>query len=149
VQEYLGSLDRPEFPELGRANQAKRRDNRAMKPKIDKTKFGAITIADKKYENDVIIRLDGSVKKRKKKLSKAIYGTSHTISLDEIQFVYEPGAQRLIIGTGQSGMAELSGEGAAFLKEQGCAVDLLPTPVAIKLWNDVKGEVIALFHVTC
>ncbi len=115
-----------------------------MKPKIDKTKFGAITIAGKKYENDVIIRLDGSVKKRKKKLSKAVYGDSHTISLDEARYVYDPGARRLILGSGQTGVARLSDEAAAFLAEQGCAVDLLPTPVAIKLWNDVKGDVIAL-----
>jgi hypothetical protein len=29
----------------------------------------------------VLIRLGGKVAKRKKKLSKAVYGTSHTISL--------------------------------------------------------------------
>ena len=120
-----------------------------MKPKIDKTKFGAITISGEKYDYDVIIRLDGNVEKRKKKLSKAIYGTSHTISLDEAQYVYEKGADRLIIGTGQSGMAKLSDEAAGFLKEQGCQVELQPTPEAIKLWNEVKGASIALFHITC
>ena len=120
-----------------------------MKPKIDKTKFGAITISGTKFDNDVIIRLDGRVEKRKKKLSKAIYGTSHIISLDEAQYVYEPGVQRLIIGIGQSGMAKLSDEAAGFLKDQGCQVDLKPTPEAIKLWNDINGSVIALFHVTC
>ena len=74
-----------------------------MKPKIDKTKFGAITIAGKKYENDVIIRLDGSVKKRKKKLSKAVYGALHTISLDEARYVYDPGARRRNPGSGSNG----------------------------------------------
>jgi hypothetical protein len=120
-----------------------------MKPKIDKTKFGTITIAGKKFENDVIIRLDGGVEKRKKKLSKAIYGTSHIISLDEAKYVYEAGAQRLIVGTGQSGMAKLSDEAADFLKSQTCQVELLPTPEAIKSWNEAKGAVIALFHITC
>ena len=95
-----------------------------MKPKIDKTKFGAITISGEKHGNDVIIRLDGAVEKRKKKLSKAIYGTSHIISLDEAQYVYEQGAQRLIVGTGQSGLVKLSDEAAGFLKSQGCRVDL-------------------------
>jgi hypothetical protein len=59
-----------------------------MKPRIDKTKFGIIAISGTKYNNDVIIRLDGRVEKRKKKLSKTIYGTSHIISLDEAQYVY-------------------------------------------------------------
>ena len=54
-----------------------------MKPKIEATSFGSITIDGQKFKKDVVIRLDGSVKKRKKKLSKRIYGTSHTISLDE------------------------------------------------------------------
>lgn len=31
----------------------------------------------------MLIRLDGKVKKRKKKLSKAVYGTSHLVSLEE------------------------------------------------------------------
>ena len=120
-----------------------------MKPKIDKTKFGSITISGEKYDNDVIIRMGGRVEKRKKKLSKAIYGTSHIISLDEAQYVYEPGAQRLIIGTGQTGMVKLSDEAASFLKDQGCQVELKPTPEAIKLWNEAKGANIALFHITC
>lgn len=122
---------------------------RFMKPKIDKTKFGTIIISGTKYDNDVIIRLGGRVEKRKKKLSKAIYGTSHIISLDEAKYVYEEGAERLIVGTGQSGMAKLSDEAAEYLKDKGCRADLQPTPEAIQLWNEAKGAVIALFHVTC
>jgi len=53
-----------------------------MKPKIEATAFGSITIDGREIENDVLLRLDGSVKKRKKKLSKKVYGTSHTISLE-------------------------------------------------------------------
>ncbi len=120
-----------------------------MKPKVDKTKFGSITIAGETYEHDVIIRLNGNVKKRKKKLSKEVYGTSHTISLDEAKHVYEKGAQRLIIGTGQYGLVELSKEAADYFASQDCQVDLLPTQKAIKAWNEAEGDVIALFHVTC
>ncbi len=120
-----------------------------MKPKVDKTKFGSITIAGETHEHDVIIRLNGDVKKRKKKLSKEVYGTSHTISLDEAKHVYEKGAQRLIIGTGQYGLVELSKEAADYFASRGCQVDLLPTQKAIKAWNEAEGDVIALFHVTC
>jgi hypothetical protein len=31
-----------------------------MKPKIDKTKFDLITVEGEKYENDVLIRLNGT-----------------------------------------------------------------------------------------
>jgi hypothetical protein len=120
-----------------------------MKPKIDRTKFGSITVEGEMLERDVMIRLDGQVKKRKKKLSKAIYGTSHTISLDEAKHVYEKGAERLIIGAGQYGMVHLSGEAAAYFERKGCHVDLLPTKKAIEAWNEAQGAVIGLFHVTC
>ena len=120
-----------------------------MKPKINSTHFGSITIAGEKYENDVIIRLAGKVKKRKKKLSKAIYGTSHKISLDEAKTIFEKGAERLIIGTGQEGLVELSEEATDYFKKKECKVQLSPTPEAIRVWNESDGKIIALFHVTC
>ncbi len=120
-----------------------------MKPKIDGTSFGSITIAHEEYEHDVIIRLNGEVKKRKKKLSKALYGTSHLVSLVEAQYVYETGAQRLIVGSGQGGNVTLSDEAANYFKQVQCEVQLLPTPQAVRLWNEAGGAVIGLFHVTC
>jgi hypothetical protein len=120
-----------------------------MKPKIDKTKFGSITVSGKKYDNDILIRLDGTVEKRKKKLSKEIYGTSHTIALAEAEFVYEDGAEKIIIGSGQSAMVKLSDEASEFFKQKKCKVDLLPTPEAIDCWNKAKNQTIGLFHITC
>jgi len=55
-----------------------------MKPRIDGSEFGSITIAGETLDHDVLIRPDGKVKKRKKKLSKEVYGTSHVISLAEL-----------------------------------------------------------------
>ena len=120
-----------------------------MKPTINSTHFGSITIEGEKYENDVVIRLGGEIKKRKKKLSKAIYGTSHVISLDEAKHIFEERAERLIIGTGQTGMVKLSDEAADYFRKNKCQVQMLPTPEAIRIWNKSDGEIIALFHVTC
>jgi len=120
-----------------------------MKPRIDSTQFGSIVIEGKTFRHDVQIGLDGEVSKRKKKLSKAIYGTSHIISLDEAKNVYQKGAARLIVGSGQHGLAGLSDEAAAFFKDKGCHVDLLPTEKAIEAWNKAEGAVIGLFHITC
>lgn len=120
-----------------------------MRPQIDRTEFGSITIAGEEFGHDVIIRLDGTVKKRKKKLSKAIYGTSHTISLDEAKHVYQKGADQLIIGAGQYGRVELSEEAAAYFQRNKCQVKLLPTPEVIRVWNKADGRVIGLMHVTC
>ncbi len=120
-----------------------------MNPKIDRTEFGSITIDGEGFEHDVIIRLDGEVKKRKKKLSKALYGTSHIVSLAEAEHVYEAGAERLIIGTGQYGNVTLSPEAAGYFKQMHCDVELIPTPRVIRVWNEASGNVIGLFHVTC
>jgi hypothetical protein len=120
-----------------------------MKPTIDRTMFGSVTIKGQQYHRDVIIRLDGRIKKRKKKLSKAIYGTSHTISLDEAKHVYQKSAERLIIGGGQYGLVELSPEASEYFARKRCQVDLMPMKEAIVAWNDAEGRVIGLFHVTC
>ena len=120
-----------------------------MKPTIQRTTFGSITIDGDVFKHDVVIRLDGRVKKRKKKLSKSIYGTSHTISLDEAKYVYEAGAKRLIVGGGQFGRVRLSDEAADYLRHKGCRVTLSPTPEAMQAWNEAEGHLIGLFHVTC
>jgi hypothetical protein len=120
-----------------------------MKPKIDKTSFGSVTIEGKVFTHDVIIRLDGMIKKRKKKLSKSVYGTSHIISLDEAKHVFEKGAKGLIIGSGQNGLVKLSDEASKYFKKKKCAVELLPTKEAVILWNESEKKHIGLFHVTC
>jgi hypothetical protein len=120
-----------------------------MKPPIDRTVFGSITIDGQAFAHDVLIRLSGHVEKRKKKLSKAVYGTSHVLSLAEAKYIYEQGARRLIIGSGQQGNVHLSEEAAAYFGRKRCRVELLPTPKAIRAWNESEGAVISLFHVTC
>ena len=121
-----------------------------MKTKINSTSFGSITINKQVFDHDVIINLAGEVNKRKKKLSKAIYGTSHTISKDEAEYVFEQGAEVIIIGTGQYDVAQLSTEAAKFFNDHSVDVMLLPTKEAVEEWNKAEGrKVIGLFHVTC
>ena len=120
-----------------------------MKPTIDGTAFGAITIAGTTFDHDVLIRLDGSIEKRRKRLSRAVYGTSHVLSLDEAKHVYEKGAQRLIVGTGQQGLVRLSDEAADYFRRKQCEVLLLPTEQALHAWNKAEGPAIALMHITC
>ena len=120
-----------------------------MMPRIDSTQFGSITIDGSKIEHDVLICLSGKIKKRKKKLSKAVFGTSHTISLEEAAYIFEKGTEQLMIGSGQYGMVKLSKEASAYFKEKDVRVDLWPTPKAIHQWNKAKGATVGLFHVTC
>ena len=117
--------------------------------KIDGTSFGSITIDGETYPHDVLVRSSGEVVKRRKKLSKKYYGTSHVVSLEEAKFIYEKGCRQLIVGTGQNGNLSLSPEAAAFFEEKGCRVLAEETPAAIDTFTRTGGEKTALFHVTC
>jgi len=117
--------------------------------KIENTHFGSITIDGETYPHDVVVRLSGEIEKRKKKLSKKIFGTSHTMSLAEAEFVYEKGSDVLVLGTGQFDNLRLSPEAADFFARKGCRVLAEPTPRAISVFNRTKGHKIGLFHVTC
>jgi hypothetical protein len=117
--------------------------------KIDSTTFGAITIDGTTYQHDVVVRLSGEVVKRKKKLSKKLYGTSHVLSKDEAKFLFEKGCDQVVIGSGQMGNVHLSAEAEAYFERKRCEVVLMPTPEAIRLFNRSRAKRIGLFHVTC
>ena len=120
-----------------------------MNPTINNTTFGSIEVDGTVYNHDIIIRSNGHVEKRKKKLSKAVYGTSHTVSLEEIEYTYDKGAQKIIIGNGQYGALKLSDNACEFLQSRNCEILMKETPEAIKLWNKEEGKSIGLFHLTC
>ncbi|MBI4503366.1 MAG: hypothetical protein HY700_19685 [Gemmatimonadetes bacterium] len=120
-----------------------------MRPHLDRTGFGWLEIDGHRYEHDVLIRLDGEIEKRKKKLSKRIYGTSHTVSRDEAKHVFEKHATTLIVGTGQYDNVRLSPEAEEYFRDHKCDIHLLPTPAAIGAWNAAPENAIGLFHVTC
>ena len=116
---------------------------------IDETTFGSITIDGKMFNHDVIVQLSGKVIKRQKSLSKKHFGTSHTLSKEEIEFVFESACESLIIGTGQYGQVKLSTEASDFIKEKYCQIKIAPTPQAIDIFNSESTKKIGLFHVTC
>lgn len=120
-----------------------------MNPTVNKTSFGSITISGNNYDHDVVIDLKGKVKKRKKKLSKEVYGTSHKVSLAEAEYIMDKGAEMIIIGNGQYGALEISDEAREYFIKKNCQVRQLQTPDAIDEWNKKSGKVVAMFHVTC
>jgi hypothetical protein len=120
-----------------------------MKPKIDATEFGSITIEGIPYNHDILVNLEGKIHKRKKKLSKQVYGTSHILSLAEAEFVFQESAEELILGSGQFDQCKLSDDAEVFFEKKNCEVKILPTGEAIGAWNEAQGKVIGLFHITC
>jgi hypothetical protein len=117
--------------------------------RIDGTEFGSITIDGKIYDHDVVIGLSGEVTKRKKRLSKEQYGTSHILSKAEAKAIFEKGCDIVIIGAGQDGNLRLSGEAKDYFDAHGCQIVLQRTPQAIQAFNRSRAHKIALMHVTC
>ena len=83
----------------------------------------------------MVVRPSGEVVKRKKKLSKRLYGTSHVLSEDEAKFLFEKGCDQVVIGSGQMGNVQLSPEAEAYFERKGCEVLSKPTPEAIRMCN--------------
>lgn len=96
-----------------------------------------------------MIGLSGAVRKRKKKLSKRKYGTSHIVSKTEAKHIFENGCDLLVIGTGQEGNVRLSPEAERYFAKKKCKILLEPTPEAIQSFNRAEGHKMALMHVTC
>ena len=71
------------------------------------------------------------------------------ISQAEAKYIYENGAEMLIIGAGQYKRLGVSIEAGKYLNKKGCRVKLMATPKAIEAWNKGGEKVIGLFHVTC
>jgi len=120
-----------------------------MDPYISGTQFGSITVERKIYDHDIVINLKGEVIKRKKKLSKKVYGTSHTVSLEEAKFILQENAEIVIIGNGQHGVLRLSDEAKEYFRKKHCKVQVLPTPEAVEAWNNEEGNAVGMFHITC
>jgi len=120
-----------------------------MKPTIESTDFGCITIDGNEIEHDVVIRLNGEIVKRKKKSRKDKYASAHMLSLEEAKHIYDEDANLLIIGSGQYGAMHISHEAIAFFRKKGCEIKLLPTPEAVTAWNNEENTAIAMFHITC
>jgi hypothetical protein len=118
-------------------------------PKITGTAFGSITLDDETYDKDVYILADGEVKKRKKRVAKEVYGTSHKIGPDELAKVCRGNPTIVFIGTGQQGVAELTEEGRQYLEKHRIDYAALPTPQIVASYNKCEKRKAALLHITC
>lgn len=84
-------------------------------PQIIETRFGKITVDRNTYDKDIYIFANGEIRKRKKSLAREVYGTSHKIGLAELRKLCKGHPGKVFIGTGQSGLLELTEEGHQYL----------------------------------
>ena len=114
-----------------------------------KTAFGWVEIGGTRYDHDVVIHTDGSVSKRKKKLSKPYAGEfGHTpLSAEELAFLEKERPAVVYIGTGQYGDLPLTPDAVDLLAKYAPVVR--PTPDLLDLMEKEKNKYAAVLHVTC
>jgi hypothetical protein len=114
-----------------------------------KTAFGWIEIGGTRYDHDIVIHTDGTVSKRRKKLSRPYAGEyGHTpLSSEELEFLEEEHPEVVYIGTGQYGDLPLTPDATALLAQY--AQVMRPTPDILSLMKHEKRKFAAVVHVTC
>lgn len=118
-------------------------------PRIDGTAFGEVTVDGTTYDYDIVIRVDGKVKKRKKKLSKRVTGSAHDISREEIEYVCQGEPEVVLVGCGQGSGARVTAEAKEYLKGREIVFEAHATPRAIAVYNECEKRKAILIHTTC
>ena len=119
---------------------------------IEEYRFGLMAIDGKVYHHDVEVRWTGEV-------LDWLRNESHIIDIEDIAEAIEQNPETIIIGTGESGMAQVTASAQKEIKSRGIELIIDRTEAAAKTFNIRKEDsleeegaqekVIGLFHLTC
>jgi hypothetical protein len=112
---------------------------------IEEYHFGSITIDGKTYNRDVEVLWSGQVLDWWRK-------ESHVIDTEDLKRALDQGPEVIIIGTGESAVAQVTEQAQKEVKNRGINLIIDDTTEAIKTFNILVEEgkkVIGLFHLTC
>jgi glucokinase len=110
---------------------------------------GKVTVAGTPYDHDIYVRADGKVKDRGQRPCGKGASAGHKVDLKELQKVCKGGPEALFVGAGGSDRVAVARKGLQFLKSEGIALQVLPTPRAINAYNQSRQRRAILLHVTC
>lgn len=130
---------------------------------IEEYHFGSITIDGKTYNHDVEVRWSGAAKGELSPYGLEVLKwwrkEGHVIDIEDIRRILEQNPEVIIIGTGESGVAEVTEKAKDEIKFKGIELIIDLTGEAIKTFNVIleaseeeegkKRKVIGLFHLTC
>ncbi len=114
---------------------------------IQKYSFGSITVNNQTYNHDVEIRWTGEVLLWQR-------GESHVINTYDVKRAVEQSPEKIVIGTGESGIAEITDDAKKFIVEKGIVLLVDKTGEAARIFNNTlenerNKKIIGLFHLTC
>ena len=110
---------------------------------IESYDFGKIRIDGKEYTRDLIIFNDGVESWWRKE--------SHWVGIEDVKKIVEKKPKTVILGTGYSGIMEVSKEAKEHLENLGIEVIIEPTKKACDVFNKLseKQVVVVALHLTC
>jgi hypothetical protein len=116
------------------------------------TGFGWIEIDGRRYEKDILVHADGTISKRKKKVSKPLreeYG--HTpLSEGKVKPLLKEDPEVIVVGTGQYGDLPLTPVAKKLLEKRGAIMRTTPKVLPIINGNLNKGRrMVAIVYLTC
>ena len=113
---------------------------------IEEYHFGSLTIDGKKYSHDLEIRWIFS----KTEVLNWQRNESHIINVEDVKRAVEQKPEIIVIGTGESGKAEVTEPAKKFIAEKGIKLIVDITEKAVKAFNEGgQANIIGLFHLTC
>ncbi len=117
-----------------------------MKLRIDGYSFGRMTVGGMEFTSDLILHPDGHVQ------DNWWRAQGHSLLPDDITTVLDAAPEKLVIGTGASGMMRVSESVLELCKNRGIEVEVCRTAAAVTRFNEAAeaGTVVAAcFHLTC
>lgn len=109
---------------------------------IEEYRFGSIRIDGRTYNYDVEVRWDGEVLDWRRK-------ESHIIDVGDMERPLAQEPEVIVIGTGASGVAEVTDRAKKAIENRGIKLIIEPTAQAAKTFNSSQAKAIGLFHLTC
>jgi hypothetical protein len=117
-----------------------------MKLRIDEYSFGRMIIGGKDFASDLILYPDGHIQDNWWRTE------SHNLLPADVTTLLDAGPEKLVIGTGASGMMRVSESVVELCKDRGIEVEVCRTAVAVTKFNEAAeaGTVVAAcFHLAC
>jgi len=119
---------------------------------IEEYSFGFIKINGIEYTNDVEVSWTNEI-------LPLVFKERHKIGAEEVKRAIEQKPGTIVIGTGESGLAEVTEEAKQEIEKNGIKLIIDKTEEAVKTFNVLKEDseeeegkqekVIGLFHLTC
>jgi hypothetical protein len=111
--------------------------------------WGWLEVDGKRYENDVVVHVDGSVTAREIDRSRSYRGEYFHVPLseNELGFVEKERPEVVIVGGGHKGMLVLTPKAKELLS--GYVVLVGTTERAVELMNQEKRRFVAVLHSKC